>query len=146
MLGKQQLQQFFSRNAQYIQQKKHREQLLKLVSSQYDLTSGRKLFQPKINGGGQGSLSMARFNCAQGHHQQNNSSSKTPKADRQLALNSPKGDNVKTHFRSNSSNLMKSKDQQTKMIAQKRSINRDVKGQYFKAKAYQVSKFTDQVP
>ena len=28
---------------------KHKKELLKAVSSQYDLTSGQKLFEPKIN-------------------------------------------------------------------------------------------------
>lgn len=86
-----------------MQEKKHREELLKLVAEQYDLTSGRKLFQPKINGGGGGSSGYQQFL----------NSSKTPKSARP-SVNSSKSssNNIKSHIRSNSSTLIKSKEHQ----------------------------------
>lgn len=65
-MTKEQLEEFFNRNEEYIQERRHREEILRAVSSQYDLTSGRKLFEPKTNVGSLNtSVSMARFNNEQ---------------------------------------------------------------------------------
>jgi hypothetical protein len=48
-MTQEQLEEFLQRHQEYLQQKIHKEEIMRAVSSQYDLSSGRKLFEPKIN-------------------------------------------------------------------------------------------------
>ena len=43
-MTQEQLEEFLNRHDEYLQQKLHKEELMRAVSSQYDLSSGRKLF------------------------------------------------------------------------------------------------------